>query len=105
MTSPRNTSLIRVVAPEVLDDLQADDPRALRCRRDLRRLNRAMGNAQILASTLMGNGTGPAISSIAELGTGDGWLLSQTALRLPPANGQVTLVDRQGPPAAESVRT
>jgi len=95
----------RVVAPEILDDLPASDARALRSRRDLRRLNHLMRNPRILASALSGNGGTRAVSSIAELGAGDGWVLSQAVSFLPPTTGRVTLVDRQGPPASETTRS
>jgi len=94
----------RVVAPEILDDLPAEDPRALRSRRDLRRLNQLMGNPGILAAALLEDGGTRPVSSIAELGAGDGWALSQVIRRLPPTAGRATLVDRQGPPAPESTR-
>jgi len=104
MPISRSTSLARVVAPEVLDDLPAEDARALRSRRDLRRLNRVMGNPQILATALTDNAAASPVSSIAELGAGDGWFLSRVVGLLTPASGRVTLVDRQGPPAPESIR-
>jgi hypothetical protein len=92
----------RVVAPEILDDLPANDARALRSRRDLRRLNQLMRNPRILASALSGNGGTPAVASIAELGAGDGWVLSQAVRLLPPTKGRITLVDRQGTPDPET---
>jgi hypothetical protein len=42
----------RIVQPEMLDTLPPDDPRALRSRRDLRRVNAWMGNAGIMARAL-----------------------------------------------------
>jgi SAM-dependent methyltransferase len=39
-----NMAIGRVVAPEILDGLPADDPRARRARRDLRTINAFMGN-------------------------------------------------------------
>ena len=38
----------RVVIPELLDHLPADEPEALRSRRDLRRVNWLMGNERWL---------------------------------------------------------
>jgi hypothetical protein len=42
----------RLVQPEILDTLPPDDPRALRSRRDLRRVNAWMGNDAIMAQAL-----------------------------------------------------
>ncbi len=39
----------RTVVPELLDELPPDDPRAMHSRGDLRRVNRLMGNADIMA--------------------------------------------------------
>ncbi len=39
--------LMRRVEAETLDHLREDDPRAIRSRRDLRRINRIMGNLPI----------------------------------------------------------
>jgi hypothetical protein len=102
--SASGQAVSRVVAPEILDDLPAEDARALRSRRDLRRLNHLMGNPGILAAALAENGGTRPVSSIAELGAGDGWALSQVIRLLPPTVGRATLVDRQGPPASDSTR-
>jgi hypothetical protein len=42
----------RIVAPEVLDGLASDDPAALRSRRDLRRVHRAMGTRSVVVRAL-----------------------------------------------------
>jgi SAM-dependent methyltransferase len=42
----------RVLQPEILDSLPADDPAAVHSRRDLRLINRLMGNHRWLAATL-----------------------------------------------------
>jgi hypothetical protein len=105
MTTPQSISPARVVAPEILDGLPAEDARALRSRRDLRRLNRFMGNPAIVAAVLKSDPCPTAATSLAELGAGDGWFLSQVAALVPPAARRVTLVDRQGPPAPESTGT
>jgi SAM-dependent methyltransferase len=90
------TILTRRVEAETLDHLHEDDPRAIRSRRDLRRINRIMGNVSIVDSLLNGSLARPP-SHIAELGAGDGSLL----LRLAKRRGRVwsgvtlTLVDRQ----------
>ena len=48
----RSVEMTRSVEPEWLDVLPADDPRALRSRRDLRRVNALMANARIVAREL-----------------------------------------------------
>src|SRR3954469_16731047 len=44
--------MLRRVEPETLDHLPETDPQAVRSRRDLRRVNRVMGNLRILQSLL-----------------------------------------------------
>jgi hypothetical protein len=84
--------LARRVDPEWLDELPADDPRAVRSRRDLRLMNRIMGHAAIIRRTLRSH-LAHDIASIAELGAGDGTLL----LRALPAGtrARIVFVDRQ----------
>jgi hypothetical protein len=88
--------LTRCVEAETLDHLREDDPRAIRSRRDLRRINRIMGNTLIVDSLLDGSLSQPPLH-IAELGAGDGSLLLRLARRRahrwPAVN--LTLVDRQ----------
>ncbi|HET6491393.1 MAG TPA: class I SAM-dependent methyltransferase [Burkholderiales bacterium] len=88
--------LTRCVEAETLDHLREDDPRAIRSRHDLRRINLIMGNTLILDSLLNGSLSHPPLR-IAELGAGDGWLLLRLAKRR--AHGwpgvTLTLVDRQ----------
>ena len=90
--------LTRRVNAEMLDHLPADDPRAIRSRRDLRRINRIMGNRAILES-LCDRSLVRAPSHIAELGAGDGSLLLQLAKRRARnwPKVTVTLVDRENP--------
>ena len=45
-------TMARVVAAEALDTLAPDDPSALRSRRDLRRVHRAMGTQAIVTAAL-----------------------------------------------------
>jgi len=40
------------VIPELLDELPPDDPRAVHSRGDLRRVNKLMGNADIVAGAV-----------------------------------------------------
>lgn len=71
----------RMVEPELLDALPAEDPRAQRSRRDLERINRVMGSAALLGSALdKVLGTGSGVRFI-ELGAGDGRLLLRIAKR------------------------
>jgi hypothetical protein len=88
----------RVLSPELLDNLPAENPGAIRSRRDLVRVNAAMGNQRILARALAGvvaaaNGG----LRILELGAGDGLGLLGVATRLPcqPGGIRARLVDRQ----------
>ena len=85
--------LTRTVEPEWLDVLPADDPRALRSRRDLRRVNALMANAGIVAKELR---RAEPIMTLAEIGAGDGGFAARLARALPPASaGVFTLLDRQ----------
>jgi hypothetical protein len=90
------TILARRVEEETLDHLREEDPRAIRSRRDLRRINRVMGNAAILDALLQASLEHPP-KRIAELGAGDGSLLLGIARRRVRAwpGVALTLVDRQ----------
>lgn len=72
----------RRVEPEWLDELPPDDPRARRSRNDLRRINTLMGNAGILARTLLESHETTAPRRIVELGAGDGTLLLRVAQKI-----------------------
>lgn len=75
-------SAARVVEPELLESLPADDPRAVRSRRDLRRVNRLMAAASLLSDpldALLRGRTGTV--DLVELGAGDGALLLRVARR------------------------
>lgn len=107
----------RLVEPELLDELPATDPAAVRSRGDLRRLNRVMGHAAIMAKAMSATGSIRRPRRIVELGAGDGTFLvrlantlvkasrplrqpelsSMAAARLPELGGkpEVYLVDRQ----------
>jgi hypothetical protein len=76
---------IRSLEPELLDHLPPHDPRAVRSRGDLRRINAIMGNARIIARHL-GNAT-----RIADLGGGDGSLMRGLAKK---RNLEIINVDR-----------
>src|SRR5690242_11473898 len=86
-------AMARRVEPEWLDTLPVRDARAIRARRDLRRVNALMGNARIVAPALASL---PRGARIAEIGAGGGELmlaLARTRL-LRGAAFRVTLVDR-----------
>jgi len=87
----------RIVQPELLDALPPADPRAVRSRHDLRRVNSWMRNHSIMAEALKNNLNGHTPKKITELGAGDGNFLLQVAQkffsRRPGTN--VVLVDLQ----------
>ncbi|MFO1477317.1 MAG: hypothetical protein U1F98_11760 [Verrucomicrobiota bacterium] len=91
----------RILEAEWLDELPPEDPRAVRSRRDLRRVNRWMGHTGRLVRMLALRLQRQTPSSILELGAGDGTLLLTVAQQLaaawpPGAPGPVVrLVDRQ----------
>ena len=92
---------MRVLVPEILDHLAPSDPRALRSRRDLSRINWVMRQSAIMANALS---KFPAPKMIADLGGGDGRFLLSVARRLAKRWPRVkTLVlDRQAIVSAET---
>ena len=72
----------RIVDPELLDHLPASDPRALRSRRDLRRLDLFLGNSRWIAHTIR-QWSGTELHHIVELGAGEGFLCHRLARMLP----------------------
>jgi 2-polyprenyl-3-methyl-5-hydroxy-6-metoxy-1,4-benzoquinol methylase len=96
----------RRVEPELLDELPANDPRAIRSRRDLRRVNALMGNAGVIARAVLQARGGRPPRQLVDLGAGDGTFMLRLAKRLSPAwpNVEVTLVDRQDIVNAETRR-
>jgi SAM-dependent methyltransferase len=85
-------SFPRRVEPELLDQLPAEDPRAVRARRDVRRANTLMMNAGIMASALRENGDGLKSRRIVDLGCGDGQFMLRVAGRLASRWPGVTVV-------------
>ena len=87
----------RVVLPERLDILSADDPKAQRARRDLQRVHRAMRSLSIIRQALDWLALDTAPRRILELGAGDGSLLLRLGRSKHRAwpNVQLTLLDRQ----------
>jgi hypothetical protein len=84
---------MRVLVPELLDLLPPDDPRALRSRRDLVRVNAVMMQHRIMAGALA-NFPPPLL--LADLGGGDGRFLLGVARRLKQWRGvRAVILDRQ----------
>lgn len=69
----------RVLVPEILDGLAADDPRAIGSRCDLARINWAMRQSAIMARVLA---RFPQPKVLADLGGGDGRFLLSVARRM-----------------------
>ena len=82
----------RVLEPELLDELAADDPRAVASRRDLVRVNGIMRQQAIMAGLL--RGLEPP-HMLADLGSGDGRFLLGVARRLKWRGVTALIVDRQ----------
>ena len=85
----------RQLKPELLDELPANDPAAIRSRADLRRLNILMGHASIAAGVL--NALPKSPETILEIGAGDGTFLLGVVQRLSSTGGKgkATLLDQQ----------
>lgn len=84
----------RHVQPEILDDLAADDPRAIRSRRDLQKVNALMGHPGMVTRALRRAPEPPRL--LVELGAGDGTFLLNVVRRLgPQGRMRAMLVDRQ----------
>jgi hypothetical protein len=92
---------VRVLTPEILDYLPADDPGAIRSRRDLARINVVMGQSAIMAKALAGF---PAPRLLADLGGGDGRFLLGLARRLAKRwpGVRAVILDRKDIVAAET---
>jgi len=83
--SARNDSALarRELEPELLDELEAADPRARRSRVELRRLNAWMGHARIVARALRSlRAEGGEPLRFVEIGAGEGVLLLSVLERL-----------------------
>jgi hypothetical protein len=94
----------RRVQPELLDELPADDPRAVRSRRDLKLVNRIMGaRSSLLWALDSAPQQGPR--SIVELGAGDGSMALRIARARATAwhGASITLLDRRPVVAAETL--
>lgn len=87
----------RVIEPERLDSMSAADPRAVRARRDLQRVNALMGHAMIFKRALVDLDFADGDSaSIVELGAGDGSLMLRLAHKFASQwpRARLHLVDR-----------
>ena len=99
----------RTIQPELLDTLSPADPRAIRSRRDLRRVNSWMRNHLIMARELRSCLNGSLACQLTDLGAGDGrflldvahWMSSRRSNR-PDVN--VTLLDFQPNVSPETLR-
>lgn len=87
----------RKLHPEILDELPAQDARAQRSRRDLRRVNAWMGNSRHIADQLQIAAQRRPPQRVVDLGSGDGYLLLRCLNRLSglPEGLEVLLVDCQ----------
>jgi len=90
-------SIPRCVEPEWLDELSPEDPRAIRSRRDMQRVNRWMQQVGIMQRALTESRGQIAPRVLLELGAGDGTFMLKLARRLTPhwKNVKVILLDRQ----------
>src|ERR1044071_1205197 len=70
----------RRLQPEWLDELPADDPRAMRSRRDLMRVNGWMMQPGIMARALRTHHYTPR--TIVDIGSGDGTFMLRVARKL-----------------------
>jgi hypothetical protein len=73
----------RLLVPELLDSMDAADPRAIRSRLDLRFINAFLGNERWIRSMLQEHSV--EIRSLQELGAGRGHLLKRLHSILPEA--------------------
>jgi hypothetical protein len=85
----------RFLTDEILDSMDPSDPRAIRSRHDLRWINFFLGNERRILSELRRHR--PAVSSIVELGAGEGILCKRLGKLLPEVT--VTALDFAHRPA------
>ncbi|HWN96881.1 MAG TPA: methyltransferase domain-containing protein [Methylomirabilota bacterium] len=90
----------RVVEPEWLDELPAEDPRAIHSRADIRRLNWFMNNPGTVARVLRDL---PAPKRVLDLGAGDGSFALRVAQLCEWREIECVLLDRS-PSVPDSVR-
>ncbi|MCX7314151.1 MAG: class I SAM-dependent methyltransferase [Hyphomicrobiales bacterium] len=99
-------SAARRVQRELLDELAADDPRAVHSRRDLNRVNTWMLQPGIMARWLLRHHAGAAPRTLLDLGSGDGAFILRVARILAPRwpGVAVTMLDRQDIVSAKTRR-
>lgn len=85
----------RCVSSEWLDELNPDDPRAIRSRNDLRRINACMLQDAIMAKVLVARAQARP-RTILDLGAGDGTFMLRVARKLAPRwpDVKIILLDR-----------
>jgi len=88
-------ALDRVIIPEILDSLNPADPRAIRSRSDLKRIDLFLGNSRWILRQLKNQSTAP--QRIVELGAGEGALCRKIQTALP--SSLVTGLDLVARPA------
>ncbi|MEO6081267.1 MAG: methyltransferase domain-containing protein [Steroidobacteraceae bacterium] len=94
----------RRVDPEILDAIDPADPRAMRSRRDLQRVHRALRTVSILSQAVERIRLARPPRSILELGGGDATLLLRFARALQPRwqHVSLTVLDNQDVVRAET---
>jgi SAM-dependent methyltransferase len=94
----------RTLEPEWLDELPPDDPKAVRSRRDLKRLNWWMRHESLVADALLRYSKGKSLQRVVDLGAGDGTFALGLTRKLVQQHPkvQVLLVDRQPCMSAET---
>jgi phospholipid N-methyltransferase len=99
-------SATRCVECEWLDVLQPDDPRAVRSRNDLRRINACMLQSIVMARSLIKTCGPNTPRTLLDLGSGDGTFMLRVARRLAShwQNVTVILLDRQNIVIAETLK-
>ena len=85
----------RILEPEILDELSPTDPRAIRSRRDLQRINWWMRNPAHIARALQKHFWLEGPETVADLGAGDGDFSHKVAGKCARwKNVELVLVDR-----------
>jgi hypothetical protein len=100
-------TITRRLEPEWLDELPSDDPRAMRSRRDIKRLNALMRHGGIMARALLRRDGTYIPRTIVDLGAGDGTFSLRLAQRLARRwpNSTIILQDRQDIVAQQTIES
>jgi 2-polyprenyl-3-methyl-5-hydroxy-6-metoxy-1,4-benzoquinol methylase len=83
--------MLRTIEPELLDQLPADDIRAIRHRRDLKVINAVILQSGIMAKAITEQWTRSSPRTLLDLGSGDGTFMLSVARRLAACWGGVTV--------------